>query len=55
MLATGTSASKISRQVVIALNYAAAHRDEVDVRIRANQRALEDAERIAAERARLLA
>ena len=43
------------RQVVIALNYAAAHRDEIEERIRANERALADAERIAAERARLLA
>jgi hypothetical protein len=43
------------RQVVIALNYAAAHRHEIDARIRINDRALEEAERIAAERERLLA
>jgi hypothetical protein len=43
------------RQVVIALNYAAAHRGEIDERIRANDRTLEEAERIAAERERLLA
>jgi hypothetical protein len=43
------------RQVVIALNYAAAHRDEIEDRIRANDRALAEAERIAAERDRLLA
>lgn len=43
------------RQVVIALNYAAAHRDEIEDRIRANDRALAEAERIAAERERLLA
>jgi hypothetical protein len=43
------------RQVVMALNYAAAHRDEIEARIRANDGALEEAERIAAERERLLA
>jgi sulfur carrier protein ThiS len=43
------------RQVVIALNYAAAHRDEIEERIRANDRALTEAERVAAERERLLA
>lgn len=43
------------RQVVIALNYAAAHREEVETRIRANDRALDEAKRIAAERERLLA
>lgn len=43
------------RQVVMALNYAAAHRDEVEERIRANDRALAEAERIAIERERLLA
>lgn len=43
------------RQVVIALNYAAAHRDEIEARVRANDRALAEAERIAAERERLLA
>lgn len=43
------------RQVVVALNYAAAHREEVEARVRANDRALEEAERVAAERQRLLA
>lgn len=43
------------RQVVLALNYAAAHRDEIDERVRANDQALEDAERIATERQHLLA
>ncbi len=43
------------RQIVIALNYAAAHREEIEERIRANDRALAEAERIAAERERLLA
>jgi uncharacterized protein (DUF433 family) len=43
------------RQVALALDYAAAHRDEVEARIRANDQALAEAERIAAERQRLLA
>jgi uncharacterized protein (DUF433 family) len=43
------------RQVVIALNYAAAHRDEIEARIAANDRALLEAERVAVERERLLA
>ena len=43
------------RQVVIALNYAAAHRGEIDERVRANDRALAEAERVATERERLLA
>jgi hypothetical protein len=43
------------RQVVIALNYAAAHREEIDARVRANDGALEEAERVARERKRLLA
>jgi hypothetical protein len=43
------------RQVVIALNYAAAHRGEVEARIDTNDRALEEAERIASERQQLLA
>jgi hypothetical protein len=43
------------RQVVMALNYAADHRDEIEARIEANEQALADAERIAAERQRLLA
>ncbi len=43
------------RQIVMALNYAADHRDEIETRIVANDRALERAERVAAERDRLLA
>ena len=43
------------RQVVIALNYAAAHRGEIDERVRATDRALAEAERVATERERLLA
>src|SRR3954463_14405749 len=34
------------RQVVIALNYAAANREEIDARIRANDLALDEAERV---------
>ncbi|GMU39432.1 MAG: hypothetical protein AMXMBFR23_02980 [Chloroflexota bacterium] len=62
---TGTEAVRLAalatefgideRQVEIALRYAAAHRDEVEARIHANDRALEEAERIAGERVRLLA
>jgi hypothetical protein len=43
------------RQVAIALNYAAAHREEIASRVQANDRALEEAERVAAERRRLFA
>lgn len=43
------------RQVVITLNYAAAHRDEIEGRIRANDRALDEVERIVEEREHLLA
>lgn len=43
------------RQVVIAVNYAAANRGEIDARIRANDLALDEAERVASERERLLA
>lgn len=43
------------RQIVIALNYAAAHRDEIEERIGVNDRAQAEAERIAAERQQLLA
>ena len=43
------------RQVVIALNYAAAHAEEIEARIRANDVALREAERVAASRLRLLA
>ena len=43
------------RQVVIALNYASDYRQEVEARVLANDRALVEAERVAAERDRLLA
>jgi sulfur carrier protein ThiS len=43
------------RQIAIALNYAAAHRDEIEARVRANDTAMDEAERLAAERQRLLA
>lgn len=43
------------RQVVIALDYAAAHREEIEARIQANEHALVEAERLAKERERLLA
>jgi hypothetical protein len=42
------------RQVMIALNYAAAYREEIEARIRANDVALNEAERVAGERNRLL-
>jgi hypothetical protein len=60
---TGTEAERIEvlaeefgihpRQVVIALNYAAAHAGEIDARVEANERALAEAERVAGERNRL--
>jgi len=43
------------RQIVIALNYAAAHREEIEKRVEANERDLAEAERVAVERERLLA
>ena len=43
------------RQVLIALEYAAAHRAEIEARVTANDEALAQAERLAAERQRLLA
>ena len=43
------------RQVLIALEYAAAHRAEVEERVAANDAALAQAERLASERQRLLA
>jgi hypothetical protein len=43
------------RQAMIALNYAALHREEVDAQVQANDRALEGLERQAEERKRLLA
>jgi hypothetical protein len=41
--------------VVLALNYAAANHEEIEARIRANDRALAEAERVAGERKRLFA
>jgi hypothetical protein len=38
------------RQVVIALNYAAAHREQIEARVDANERALANAESLAGER-----
>jgi hypothetical protein len=43
------------RQVVIALDYAGAHREEIEARIEANERALAMAEHAAVEREQLLA
>lgn len=43
------------RQVVLALDYAAAHSEEIEERIRVNDEAMDESERIAAERQRLLA
>lgn len=43
------------RQIMIALGYAAAHREEIETRVQANERALAEAERMANERERLLA
>ena len=43
------------RQIATALNYAAAHREEIEERVSANDRAMEEAERLADERRRLLA
>ncbi len=43
------------RQVLIALEYAAAHRVEIEARVAANDEALAHAERLASERQRLLA
>jgi sulfur carrier protein ThiS len=43
------------RQIAVALDYAAAHREEIEARIQANERALAEAERLAVERERLLA
>jgi hypothetical protein len=42
------------RQVTIALAYAADHQDEIEQRIAANERALEEAERAYTARAELL-
>jgi hypothetical protein len=63
--ATGSEAKRVAtvaeqlglheRQVLIALEYAAAHRGEIEARVAANDEALANAERLAAERQRLLA
>jgi hypothetical protein len=63
--APGTEAERVARlakefgiherQVVIALNYAAANREEIDARIRANDLDLANAERVSDERKRLFA
>ena len=42
-------------QINTALDYAAAHRDEIEARIKANEIAWQEMERLAAERERLLA
>ena len=62
---TGTEAERIAalahefgiheRQVLFALNYAASNREEIEDRIRANDRALDEIERVSAARAQLLA
>jgi len=43
------------RQVLLALEYAAAHRAEIEQRVAANDAALAHAERLASERQNLLA
>jgi len=43
------------RQVMTALDYAAAHREEIDALVSANDRAHDEGERIATSRKRLLA
>jgi hypothetical protein len=43
------------RLIVIALNYAATHREEIDARVRANDAAWEEAERVEKARQSLLA
>lgn len=63
--ATGSESERISqlaaefgiheRQVVLALDYAAANRDEIQARIDDNDQALVQAEHLAGERRRLLA
>ena len=64
-LTSGTEAERIGtlarefglheRQVVIAVDYAAAHDEEIEARIRANDEALERAEKVALGRQRLFA
>lgn len=43
------------RQILTALNYIAAHRDEIEAEVRANDVAFEEGERLAAARQRLFA
>ena len=43
------------RQIIVALDYIAVHRKEIDAEVAANDRALDELERIATERKRLLA
>ena len=43
------------RQVTLALGYAAANREEIEARVVANDRALDESERLSVERARLFA
>jgi hypothetical protein len=43
------------REIIIALDYIAAHREEIGAEVAANDRALDELERIAADRKRLLA
>ena len=43
------------RVIIVALDYAAAHQDEIDARVRANDAAWEDAERVEKARQTLLA
>lgn len=43
------------RQIVIALDYAATHREDIEARVQANEEALVAAERVAVERERLFA
>ena len=43
------------RQIKIALDYAAAHREEIDAWVESNDRLLDELERVDAERKRLLA
>jgi hypothetical protein len=53
--AVGEQLGLHERQVLLALEYAAAHRAEIEARVAANDEALAQAERLASERQRLLA
>src|SRR5690606_20749577 len=48
------SSVSMSGKSCSALNYAAAHHEEIEARIRTNDRALDEAERVAGERKRFL-